>query len=72
LQGVVDCYFEENDKIILIDYKTDYILNGSTQEIKDKYGLQISYYAGALELLTGLSVDERYIYLFATGELIEV
>ena len=72
LQGVVDCYFEENDKIILIDYKTDYIQNGNTDEIKEKYKLQITYYSRALELLTGLNVNERYIYLFSTGELVEI
>jgi ATP-dependent helicase/nuclease subunit A len=72
LQGVVDCYFEEADKIILIDYKTDYISDGNINEIKDKYNLQISYYASALEMLTGLKVNERYIYLFTTGELVEV
>jgi ATP-dependent helicase/nuclease subunit A len=72
LQGVVDCYFEEENKIILIDYKTDYIPNGNIKEIEDKYSMQISYYARALELLTGLSVNERYIYLFATGELVGV
>ncbi len=72
LQGVVDCYFEEDNKIILIDYKTDFVHKGNVQELKDKYSMQISYYAKALELLTGLSVDERYIYLFATGELVEV
>ena len=72
LQGVVDCYFEEAEKIVLIDYKTDYVSNGNIEEIKDKYTMQISYYARALELLTGLRVNERYIYLFATGELIEV
>jgi ATP-dependent helicase/nuclease subunit A len=70
LQGVVDCYFEENNKIVLIDYKTDNIRNVNKQEIKDKYGLQISYYARALELLTGLEVSERYIYMFASAELI--
>lgn len=72
LQGVVDCYFEEAGKIVLIDYKTDYIPNGELQGMKDKYSLQISYYARALELLTGLNVDERYIYLFATGEIIDL
>lgn len=72
LQGVVDCYFEEAGKIVLIDYKTDYISKGNVNEIKDKYSMQISYYARALELLTGLGVEERYIYLFSTGELVEI
>ncbi|PYG87613.1 DNA helicase/exodeoxyribonuclease V subunit A [Ruminiclostridium sufflavum DSM 19573] len=73
LQGVVDCYFEEEDKIILIDYKTDYISKGSSlEEIKKKYGIQLSYYSRALEMLTGLQVSERYVYLFYTGELLEM
>lgn len=72
LQGVIDCYFEENGEIVLIDYKTDYIPNGSTDEIKAKYQLQIEYYSRALKMLTGLNLKERYIYLFATGELINM
>lgn len=72
LQGVVDCYFEEDNKIVLIDYKTDYVQKGCTEQIKEKYGIQISYYSRALELLTGLNVSERYIYLFSTGELVEM
>ncbi|QNU68566.1 helicase-exonuclease AddAB subunit AddA [Ruminiclostridium herbifermentans] len=72
LQGVIDCYFEEDNKIILIDYKTDYIKKGEIENIKRKYGIQISYYTKALELLTGLSVSERYIYLFSVGEFVEM
>lgn len=77
LQGVVDCYFEENNKIILIDYKTDYIKNSEdnntiNNEIKNKYEIQISYYSRALELLTGMKVCEKYIYLFSTGELVQM
>ena len=72
LQGVIDCYFEENNKIVLIDYKTDYIQNGEIESIKKKYSIQISYYTRALELLTGLPVGERYIYFFSIGELVEM
>lgn len=72
LQGVIDCYFEENNKIILIDYKTDYIKNREFESIKKRYNIQISYYSKALELLTGLPVSERYIYLFSMGELVEM
>ena len=72
LQGVIDCYFEEDNKIVLIDYKTDYIQKGEIESIKKKYSIQISYYSRALELLTGLPVSERYIYLFSIGELVEI
>ncbi len=72
LQGVIDCYFEEDNKIVLIDYKTDYIQKGEIDIIKKKYDIQISYYSRALELLTGMTVSERYIYLFSIGELVEM
>lgn len=65
LQGVIDCYFEEPDGIVLVDYKTDYVPTGKLGMIKDRYRVQIDYYARALEMLTGKRVKERYIYLFS-------
>jgi ATP-dependent helicase/nuclease subunit A len=72
LQGVIDCYFEEPDGIVLLDYKTDYVPDGKTEMIRDRYRLQIGYYARALELLTGRRVKERFIYLFRSGEVLEM
>lgn len=70
VQGVIDCYFQEDGHIILLDYKTDYVREGESGTLKEKYGLQLSYYARALELLTSLKVTEKYIYLFSTEEII--
>jgi ATP-dependent helicase/nuclease subunit A len=70
IQGIIDCYFEEWGELVLIDYKTDYAANGTTNLIKDKYRIQIDYYAKALEKITGKSVKEKYIYLFWNGETI--
>lgn len=64
LQGIIDCFFEEDDEIILIDYKTDYVENGMEQEILDRYQLQIEYYSNTLERITGKKVREKYLYLF--------
>lgn len=71
LQGVIDCYFEEPDGIVLLDYKTDYAPADRVETIRERYRLQISYYARALEMLTGKKVKERYIYLFWNGEVLE-
>ena len=72
LQGVIDCYFIEKDKAILLDYKTDYI-DGDEKEIADKrYKLQIDYYTKALETILGKKIDERYIYFFYTGNAVNV
>jgi ATP-dependent helicase/nuclease subunit A len=85
LQGVIDCFFEEDDKIILIDYKTDYVSqsqqnkgNGGSylafgiERIKERYRVQIEYYASALQRITGKPVAGKYLYLFHTGDVIEI
>lgn len=72
LQGVIDCFFEEPDGIILIDYKTDYVAAGKEDTIKERYKLQIDYYSRALEMLTGKQVKEKYIYLFWNGKVLNL
>jgi len=64
LQGVIDCFFEEYDGVVLIDYKTDYVPEGKEYVIKDRYQFQLDYYARALEQITGKKVKSKYIYLF--------
>lgn len=71
LQGIIDCYFEEADGIVLVDYKTDYVPADKTQSLKGKYRTQIDYYARALEKLTGKRVKDKYIYLFWNGDILE-
>ncbi|NTW05596.1 MAG: helicase-exonuclease AddAB subunit AddA, partial [Peptococcaceae bacterium] len=70
LQGVIDCYFEEPDGLVLIDYKTDYVADYLPDSLKEKFNLQISYYARALEMLSGKRVKEKYVYLFWNGEVL--
>lgn len=64
LQGVIDCFFEEKDGIVLLDYKTDYAERGEEHKIKERYEVQITYYADTLEKITGKRVKEKYLYLF--------
>ena len=62
LQGVIDCYFEEDDGLVLVDYKTDSFK--STDEIHKKYDLQLQLYCIALEKITGKRVKDKFFYLF--------
>jgi ATP-dependent helicase/nuclease subunit A len=72
LQGIVDCYFEEPEGIVLVDYKTDYVEpKGGLEAIRDRYKAQIDYYAYALEEITDKKVIGRYIYLFWNGQILE-
>ena len=69
LQGIIDCFFEEDDGFVLFDYKTDKV-KGNPQEIKDRYEKQLELYAKAITELKGKPVKESYLYLFDTGEII--
>jgi ATP-dependent helicase/nuclease subunit A len=64
LQGIIDCYFEEEDGLVLLDYKTDYVPPAGVDSLKQKYSKQIYYYTLALEKLTGIAVKEKYVYFF--------
>lgn len=63
IQGIIDMYFEEEDGLVLVDYKTDAVK--SAKELIDHYELQLDLYARALEQTTGKKVKEKWIYSFA-------
>ena len=68
LQGIIDCIFEEEDGIVLVDYKTDYVQIGKEEDIINKYKVQIKYYKEAVEKITGKMVKEAYLYLFGINK----
>ena len=69
IQGIIDAYFYEEDGIVVVDYKTDYVKQG--EELLEKYGRQLDYYEIALEKLTGRRVKEKVIYSFCLRECVE-
>ncbi len=70
VQGKLDCAFEEDSGIILIDYKTDKISDEKT--FKDIYSRQLEIYAEAVCECTGLPVKEVYIYSFKLQKFIKI
>ncbi|WP_234119459.1 helicase-exonuclease AddAB subunit AddA [Clostridium hydrogenum] len=72
IQGIVDLYFEEEDGIVLLDYKTDYVTEENIESIRERYKAQINYYSKALEKVTELKVKEKYLYLFSIGKLVKM
>ncbi|MDD3239784.1 MAG: helicase-exonuclease AddAB subunit AddA [Lachnospira sp.] len=74
VQGVIDLYFEEDGALVIVDYKTDRVTKGRSGEeiLKERYTIQLDYYAKALEQLTGKKVKERVIYSFTLGKEIAV
>jgi len=73
VQGVIDAWFEEDGKIILIDYKTDRVpRSGGGQILVSRYGRQLDYYSYALGRSTGRTVSEKDIYSVHLGEVIRL
>ena len=71
VQGVIDVWFTEDDKLILADYKTDRVRTKDGSDLMDKYRIQLLTYADALSRLLDRKVDEAYIYSFALDKTIQ-
>ncbi|NLL69895.1 MAG: helicase-exonuclease AddAB subunit AddA, partial [Epulopiscium sp.] len=72
VQGMIDCYFEEEDGIVLVDYKTDFVPDGNIEIIKKRYQIQMDLYTKAIEQITGKKVKEKILYLFSVNETVNV
>lgn len=70
IQGIIDLYFVEDGKIILLDYKTDRIK--TPEELVDRYAKQLELYATALARYYEAEVGEIMMYSFALEQVVEV
>ncbi|MDR0530850.1 MAG: UvrD-helicase domain-containing protein [Oscillospiraceae bacterium] len=70
IQGVIDCAFEEDGKLILLDYKTDN--TESLGILKEKYGDQLRLYRRAMRECFGMPVSETLLYSFWLGDWAEI
>lgn len=70
LQGAVDLAIEENDGIIIVDYKTDRVK--SVTELSSRYKKQLELYKAAVEQTTGKPVLKCLIYSIHLCETLEV
>ena len=63
VQGIIDVFWEEEDGIVLMDYKTDRV--DEEGELVLRYEKQLQLYKSAIEKAYGQSVKEVIIYSFA-------
>lgn len=71
IQGMIDCLFETDGKLYLLDYKTDRVqgrytggLEAAVPILKKRYETQIALYAQAVERLTNRTLEEKILYFF--------
>ncbi|MCL2024077.1 MAG: UvrD-helicase domain-containing protein, partial [Oscillospiraceae bacterium] len=62
--GAADCVFEEDDKLVIVDYKTDH---APPEELLRRYTPQMCVYAKALALCEGKEVKEVVVYSLRRG-----
>ena len=75
VQGIIDCFFEEKDGLVLVDYKTGNLADikaGREDVIRERYKVQMDLYKDALQKATGKIVKEIYLYLTDAGQVVKM
>lgn len=69
VQGIIDCLFEVDGELVLLDYKTDRVLEhrGGLDKLTENYRFQLELYARAIEDILGRKVDRKWLYFFDGG-----
>ncbi|WP_379135155.1 UvrD-helicase domain-containing protein [Paenibacillus sp. sgz500958] len=74
IQGVIDCLFREGERLILLDYKTDTVLEhrGGLEALTQKYSFQLELYGKALHDILGEEISETWLYFLDGGHAVRV
>lgn len=70
IQGMIDCAFEENGGLVVVDYKTDRMTD--EEAYRSEYTQQLNMYKSAIEQITCLKVTETCVYSFRLAKTIEI
>ena len=79
VQGIIDCLFEDECGLVLLDYKTDTITDRFKEgfekakpTLQDRYQVQIQLYAKAVEQILKKPIAEKYLFFFDGGHLLNM
>ena len=70
IQGIIDLFFIEDGKIVLLDYKTDNV--AKIEDLSSRYHTQLDYYEESLQRIINIPVGEKLIYSFKFDELLKL
>ena len=69
LQGVVDCWFvEEDGTVTVLDFKTDRVSEATVEQRAQEYRPQLEAYSRALSQALELPVGRCTLWFFSLGE----
>ncbi|MGX1900476.1 helicase-exonuclease AddAB subunit AddA [Thermolongibacillus altinsuensis] len=71
VQGVFDCLFEDENGLVLIDFKTDHVrwMDNVQAVLERRYRVQMELYRRAVEQIWKKRIDESYVYVFDCAQL---
>ncbi len=72
VQGIIDGFYETEEGIVLMDYKTDHLEPGQEGSLVERYEKQMELYARALEGIMGKRVVRKVLYSFSLDKEIEL
>ncbi|OPH58593.1 helicase-exonuclease AddAB subunit AddA [Paenibacillus ferrarius] len=72
IQGVIDCLFEDELGLVLVDYKTDAVKGSSDAELQLRYEKQITLYSRAVEQIWKRPINGKFLYFFDGAKLLEM
>ncbi|MCJ8011430.1 helicase-exonuclease AddAB subunit AddA [Paenibacillus sp. KQZ6P-2] len=74
IQGVVDCLYRDEGRLILLDYKTDRVLEhrGGIDALAEQYRFQLKLYTRALEEILHEEISEKWLYFFDGGHAVRL
>ena len=68
VQGIIDVFFQEGDRCVILDYKTDRVREAAS--LRTRYRDQLDLYREAVTRITGITCIEKTIYAFQLGEVV--
>ncbi|MCL2203096.1 MAG: helicase-exonuclease AddAB subunit AddA [Defluviitaleaceae bacterium] len=72
IHGIIDAYFEEDNQIVLIDFKSDHAASTDADALIARHKIQLDIYKKAVAQATAKEVKEVLLYSFALGRAIPV
>ena len=72
IQGVVDLYYKLQDRLVIVDFKTDHIRDGDEPQMIAAYRMQIACYKDALEDISGEKIQECLLFFLRNGREIRL
>ncbi|KIL45641.1 helicase-exonuclease AddAB subunit AddA [Jeotgalibacillus soli] len=79
IQGIIDCLFEDENGLVLLDYKTDRItdrfeggFDQARRVMERRYTTQLKMYKNALEKILGRKINQTVLFFFDGAHVLEL